>query len=51
MLESLGPDRARVLAAAAQREASSRFRHYQQLATLADAAGATAPSPAAAPKE
>jgi pyruvate-ferredoxin/flavodoxin oxidoreductase len=51
MLESLGPERARVLAEAAQSEASSRFRHYQQLATLADVTGALAPSPVAAPKE
>jgi pyruvate-ferredoxin/flavodoxin oxidoreductase len=34
MLERLGTDRARELAAAAQREAERRFRHYQQLATL-----------------
>jgi pyruvate-ferredoxin/flavodoxin oxidoreductase len=37
MIERLGADRAKLLAAAAQREASRRFRHYQQLATLADA--------------
>jgi pyruvate-ferredoxin/flavodoxin oxidoreductase len=49
MIESLGPDRSRRLAAAAQREASARFRHYQQLATLADVP--KAPSTVPAPKE
>jgi pyruvate-ferredoxin/flavodoxin oxidoreductase len=34
MIERLGPDRAKLLAAAAQGDASRRFRHYQQLATL-----------------
>jgi pyruvate-ferredoxin/flavodoxin oxidoreductase len=34
MIERLGADRARDLAASAQREASRKFRHYQQLATL-----------------
>jgi pyruvate-ferredoxin/flavodoxin oxidoreductase len=37
MLERLSADRARELAAAAQRATSRRFRHYQQLASLIDA--------------
>ena len=37
MLERLGADRAKELATAAQRATSRRFRHYQQLAMLADA--------------
>jgi pyruvate-ferredoxin/flavodoxin oxidoreductase len=39
MVERMGADRARELAAAAQRQAERRFHHYQQLATLSDAAG------------
>ncbi|HYT31454.1 MAG TPA: thiamine pyrophosphate-dependent enzyme, partial [Thermoanaerobaculia bacterium] len=37
MVERLGPERARHLAAAAQHETDRRFRHYQQLAQLTDA--------------
>jgi pyruvate-ferredoxin/flavodoxin oxidoreductase len=37
MVERMGADRARELAAAAQRQAERRFHHYQQLATMSDA--------------
>ena len=37
MLERLGPDRARELAAAAQRDAETRFGHYKQLSKLTQA--------------
>ncbi len=37
MVERMGAERARELAAAAQRQAERRFHHYQQLATLSDA--------------
>jgi pyruvate-ferredoxin/flavodoxin oxidoreductase len=36
MVERMGADRARELAAAAQRQAERRFHHYQQLATISD---------------
>jgi pyruvate-ferredoxin/flavodoxin oxidoreductase len=38
MVERMGADRARELAAAAQRQAERRFHHYQQLAMISDAA-------------
>ena len=44
VLERLGADRAKQLADAAQRETSRRFRHYQQLAALADTPKAAVPN-------
>ena len=50
MVERLGKDRAKQLAAAAQRETDRRFRQYQQLAAMTPAptpAAETAPEPKA----